>query len=384
MTTRTPSAPASSKGSAAQHPGQTLANGTELRIGDLSPAQLIELIREAQSPGSILNDTAAQAALMRMTKMEASQVITNYRQALGDACAYLDDKTTVEIYKNALDKNIWIINGQGKRQRTEIDQKAIDTDLLIGTIARANGLEATHHSPHVETVLPYNGARFTATLPPLVASPMWAIRKRISKRVELISYINSKTLQAPEYEALDSVIQSGKPIVIVGPQRVGKTTFANAVLAHAAKLFPDSRFGIAEDVPEIQCPAPDRYELLTSRHHGIKYQHLIKMALRYGADSFSLGELREEPSALFDAWSTGTWVTGVTTVHGKTLAEGVNRLRTMYRAEMNGTDLDPEILKDTVGAFVVLAHAPNGQRRITDVARIKNFTSGGFDFTNRF
>jgi len=355
----------------------------------LSRQDLERIAQHSIDSGSVLNDHARQMAVLRLSREEAHETIRAYQEALGPALTYLLDEETVEIYKNPLDEHVWIIDGKGKRCKTDIVLPPRDVGLLIGTIAAANGLEITHHHPEMETVIPYNGSRFTAVVPPLCASPLFAIRKRISKKVTLQNYINDGTLDAAQFTALDNVVRAGKPIIVVGGQRTGKTTFVNAGLAYVAQLFPDVRFGIVEDTPEIQCPGKDRYELLTSRLHSINYQHLIKFSLRLGADSFTLGELREEPSALFDAYSTGTWATGFCTVHGDSIPQGVNRIRSMYRKEM-GIDMDYDILADTIGAWVALTFVRETdkdgkvvkRRKVTQIARMVDATASGYTLTD--
>jgi Flp pilus assembly CpaF family ATPase len=147
------------------------------------------------------------------------------------------------------------------------------------------------------------------------------------------------------------------------------TTLANAILNTTYTIYPDTRFGILEDTPEIQCIAPNRYEMLTCDRLGFTFGRLIPMQMRYGAHSLTIGEIRAAALAYLEmAGTTGTQRTGVATTHGKDAQEGLARIEEILKKE--GDTVDRRAIKRAIGGIVVIKPVENSLPRITTVTSI--------------
>ncbi len=324
----------------------------------------------------IAEELESSSVLARHSSDDAKRIIASYRRALGAACAFLDDDVTVEFYRNPHDNHVWRITLDSGRELTPIVNSAVQAQTLIGVVAAAFDQQVTIREPSLQAILPYNGSRFSASIPPMTPGPTWVVRKRISRKVTLGDYISDGSLRPANAERLRRYVTEARNVLVIGPQRSGKTTFANAVLAEVATQFPSARFGIIEDTPELQCPANDRYEMLAIRQLGITFAHLLSLSLRYGAESLSLGELREEASALLETWTTGTSASGVCTIHGGTPAEGLARFEQLLLKEHY--PVNREAIRKAIGAIVCIAPLPQGGRRITHVTHITGTNQSGY------
>lgn len=65
---------------------------------------------------------------------------------------------------------------------------AANAEALMGTVADALHTTVSRQNPVLEGELPLDGSRFEALLPPVVAAPVFTLRKKASRVFSLADY----------------------------------------------------------------------------------------------------------------------------------------------------------------------------------------------------
>jgi type IV secretion system protein VirB11 len=100
------------------------------------------------------------------------------RTALGTSIArFLEDPGVVEVMLNP-DGRIWVDRLSEGLADTGERLSAADGERIVRLVAHHVGFEVHARSPRVSAELPETGERFEGLLPPVVAAPTFAIRKR--------------------------------------------------------------------------------------------------------------------------------------------------------------------------------------------------------------
>ena len=248
-----------------------------------------------------------------MTNPEVrNRQIEALRRALGfDILQSLEDPAIIEIMANP-DSSLWVDElGVGMRRIGEIDP--VRAMSIVSTVAAMLDTVVTPASPILECELPLDGSRFEALIPPVVACPAFALRKRAALIFTLSDYVDRSIMTAAQRAIIEDAIANRENILISGGTGTGKTTLANAVLDAVARISPDHRIVVIEDTRELQVGAQNVVFLRTSDN--IDMTRLLRATLRLRPDRIVVGEVRDGSAlALLKAWNTGHPV-GVGTVH---------------------------------------------------------------------
>jgi type IV secretion system protein TrbB len=199
---------------------------------------------------------------------------------------------------------------------------------ILDTIAGIHNLVITPQQPRLEAQLPYfdfmAGERLTGAIPPVVTSPCFTIRKRNKCVFTLEDYLYSQRMNSAQVAALRQLAQQRQNILVCGGPGSGKTTVANALIAEAMKIDTEQRWLILEDLPELQCHAPNSVTMLTSA--SISLRDLLHTAMRLRPDRILVGEVRgAEALELLKSWNTGC-PGGIATIHANDSVAAVQRL----------------------------------------------------------
>lgn len=292
-------------------------------------------------------------------------------------CAALADPSIVEVMLNA-DGQLWIdVLGEGM-QNTGEHLSATQAENLLRTIAAALDVVVNADHPLLEGVLPIDGSRFAGILPPVSASPVFAIRKRAGLIFTLDDYVRKDICNEAQAELLRAAIDARDNILVVGSTGSGKTTLANALLHEINVRHAEERVIIIEDTVELQCSAPNYVALRTS--DGIDMPQLLRTTLRLRPDRIVVGEVRgPEALTLLKAWNTGH-PGGIATVHANSAVAGLVRVEQLV-AEANVAP-QPQLIGESIDLLVSIVRAPSG-RRINEIVRVNGYDpQRGYDVSS--
>src|SRR5690606_28522095 len=111
------------------------------------------------------------------------------RSALGPAiAAWLDDDGVAEVMLNA-DGRLWVDRLDSGMAETGERLTAAQAERIIRLVAHHVGAEVHRAAPRVSAELPESGERFEGLLPPVVAAPVFSIRRPASLPLALADYV---------------------------------------------------------------------------------------------------------------------------------------------------------------------------------------------------
>ncbi len=266
---------------------------------------------------------------------------------------FLSDPNIHEIMLNPNGK-LWIdsmLNGQISMGHLS----SANAYAIINCIAGIHGLVISQNQPRIEAELPnfeiMRGERFTAAIPPIVAAPCFTIRKHSDKVFTLDDYVNSQRISQTQAKLLTQLIQARKNILICGGPGSGKTTMINALIHEAVQTDVTQRFIILEDLPELQCTAPNSVAMSTSAT--VTMRDLLQSAMRMRPDRILIGEVRgAEALDMLKAWNTGC-PGGLGTIHANNAEHAVQRIIDLVM-EAGLTNPPFTLIQHTVDAIVAM------------------------------
>jgi type IV secretion system protein VirB11 len=295
------------------------------------------------------------------------------RDALGPLILEaLADPSVVEIMLNPDGKLFEERVGAGMRQ---IGVMSVDdAQVVIGLVAHVLKSEVDKSRPIVSGELPLGGERFEGLLPPVVARPVFAIRKRAILVFELDDYVSNGIMTEDQARVIREAVSKRLNIIVSGGTGTGKTTLTNAIIAEIVRTAPGHRLLILEDTAEIQCTAENAVLLHTSDH--VDMQRLLKSCMRLRPDRIIVGEVRDGAAlTLLKAWNTGH-PGGAATVHANNAIAALTRLEQLT-SEASSQPMQA-VIGEAVGLIVSIERTPRG-RIVRDLVRVNGFQNGKFD-----
>jgi type IV secretion system protein VirB11 len=300
------------------------------------------------------------------------RLVRKLQEALGDElCVALDDANVVEIMLNPNGKLFIERLGHGIAAAGEMSPAA--AEMVIGTVAHALQSAVDTEQPIISGELPIGGHRFEGLLPPIVAKPAFAIRRRASHVIPLQDYVQSGIMTDYQVSTIRSAITARLNIIICGGTGSGKTTLANAIIDEIVRSAPDDRLVILEDTAEIQCSAANAALLRTT--DTIDMVRLLKSTMRLRPDRIVVGEVRDGAAlTLLKSWNTGH-PGGVATVHANTALSALRRLEQLT-AEASQQPMQ-EVIGEAVDLVISIERSSRG-RRVRDLIHVERFIDGQY------
>jgi pilus assembly protein CpaF len=276
-----------------------------------------------------------------------------------------------------------MVNGPARvyvERRGRIESTAVrfdDESALRNTIDRILaplGRRVDELSPMVDARLP-DGSRVNVVIPPLaVDGPALSIRRFSAARPGPGELVELGTLSARMHGLLERSVSSRRSILVSGGTGSGKTTLLNALSTFIA---PDERVVTIEDAAELRL-RQQHVVRLESRPPSVEgrgavtIRDLLRNALRMRPDRIVIGEVRgPEALDLLTALNTGH-AGALSTVHANSPEDALRRLETL--ALMAGVGLPHgairEQLRRGIDLVVHLERAPDGVRRVTEIAEV--------------
>ncbi len=285
----------------------------------------------------------------------------------------LEDPETLEI----------MLNPDGKLWREKFGQPMFcmgtvpvqRSKTIIQTIAGFHKKIIDSNSPFLECELPIDGSRFAGQLPPLVAGPTFAIRKKASRIFLLDEYVDKGVMTRVQADFICRAIAAHKNILVIGGTGSGKTTLLNAIIAEIVRQFPDERICIIEDTGELQCAALNFVQYHTTIN--VTMTDILRLILRMRPDRIFVGETRgPEALDMLDARNTGH-EGGAASLHANNTLSALTRLRSLIsRNPFAPREIEP-VIGEAVNVIVQISKTSEG-RRIKEIREIQGYENGEY------
>lgn len=283
-----------------------------------------------------------------------------------DVRQWLYDPSVIEIMLNP-DGFLWV-ERLGQRMEKSRRMDAWQSESLIKTVASVMNKQVTDQSPLLECELPIDGSRFSAVMPPVVAAPMFTIRKKAIAVFSLQDYVDQGIMSQSQREIIEEAVRTRQNIVIVGGTGSGKTTLTNAVVRCIADACPDDRLLIMEDTRELQCEAENVAVMQSTPYTNMMV--LTKTFMRHRPDRILVGEVRDGAALdMLNCWNTGH-PGGVTTLHANDAMAGLLRLERLVLQATQG-NVRPMIAESV--NLIVFIEKHDGSRRIKEIVRVLGY-----------
>ena len=208
-------------------------------------------------------------------------------------------------------------------------------------------------------------------MPPIVAAPVFAIRKPAVAVFTLEDYVRAGIMPDVALVALRDAITSRANILVAGGTSTGKTTLTNALLAEVAKS--SDRVVLIEDTRELQCLTPNLVALRTK--DGVaSLSDLVRSSLRLRPDRIPIGEVRgAEALDLLKAWGTGH-PGGIGTIHAGSAVGALRRLEQLIQEAV--VTVPRVMIAETIDLIAVLS-GRGSARRLSELARVESLDTTG-------
>jgi P-type conjugative transfer ATPase TrbB len=248
-------------------------------------------------------------------------------------------------------------------------------DAAMRTIAAYHDASLTRDNPSIECELPLDGSRFAGQIAPIVAAPVFAVRKRASRVFTLGQYVEAGIMTPEQKQFLCDAIRDHRNILAIGGTGGGKTTLLNALIRELTDQYPNERIVIIEDTAEIQCAAVNYVQYHTSPDRTM--MQLVRMTMRMRPDRILVGEVRgPEALNLLMAWNTGH-EGGIASLHANNAEAALNRLSTLVAMHPNApSGMIESLIGEAVDVIVHIARTDKGRvvreiLQVTDYDRAK-------------
>ena len=296
------------------------------------------------------------------------------RTALGaDVAAWLEDPAVIEVMLNP-DGRLWVDRLSEGLTETGVELSTADGERIVRLVAHHVGAEVHAGSPRVSAELPGTGERFEGLLPPVVAAPVFAIRKPAVAVFTLDEYAAAGIMSPAEAAALRDGVAARANILVAGGTGSGKTTLVNALLAEVAKTT--DRIVLIEDTRELQCAAPNLVAMRT-KDGVVTLSDLVRSSLRLRPDRIPIGEVRgAEALDLLKAWGTGH-PGGIGTIHAGTALGALRRMEQLIQEAV--VTVPRALLAETIDLIAVLVRDGHG-RRLAELARVEGIDAETGDY----
>lgn len=289
-----------------------------------------------------------------------------------EASAALADPNTIEVLLNP-DGELWA-ERHGVGMERIGSMSAPNALSLLGTVAASLDTAITRQNPIVEGELPLDGSRFEGLIPPVVAAPVFAVRKLASAVYTLADYVAAGSMAQWQADCIEDAVLARRNVMVAGGTGTGKTTLVNALLGVVAERRPCERLAIIEDTAEIQCAALNAVAMRTSE--GVDMTRLLRATMRLRPDRIIVGEVRgAEALTLLKAWNTGH-PGGVGTVHANGAQAALTRLEHLV-AEAGVARGVEALIGESVDLVVGIQRAGTG-RRVSELLAVEGHARGAY------
>lgn len=297
------------------------------------------------------------------------------RLAMTPIIPFLDDRDVIEIALNA-DGSIWVERIGSAMARSTARMSTADAYRMLQLVANTMNTEISAAKPSLAALIPGWETRLQAMIPPIVAAPVFTIRKPPTRIFTLDDYVTREIISPGQAALIRQAVRSRANILVGGSTGSGKTTLSNAILHEIAAATHD-RLYIVEDMRELQCSAPNKLQLFVQEPvYG--WHRAIMDALRSRPDRIIVGEVRGGVAALelIKAWNTGH-PGGIATIHANDTRAMLERVCQLVEEAIPAAPR--RFIAETINVCIHIAldrRHPAG-RRLTGIDRVNGLSSDG-------
>lgn len=282
---------------------------------------------------------------------------------------YLDDRRVLEIMLN-MDGRVWVDRAGEGMVLTDTVMTPDDAEIFLRCVAAESNTTVTRSKPSIAGTLPLWGARVQGLIPPVVKSPIFALRKPAALVFSLGDYVDKGVITEAQKAALTRAVIDRRNILVGGGTGTGKTTFCNALLRVMAEETRE-RLHIVEDNAELQCLAPNHNIVRTTRG---EYDTLAAVydAMRLRPDRIIVGELRDGTAhVLLKAWRTGH--PGVATIHADSTSGMLDRIADLSEEHIHPANRSSIASTVNVCVHLTLDLTAKAGRRLSGIDRVVGY-----------
>jgi type IV secretion system protein VirB11 len=299
------------------------------------------------------------------------------RHQLGpDIGQWLFDPTVTDIILNA-DGKLWV-NRLGEPSFCAGTMEAGRAEALIALIAGTLDTVVTRERPLVQGVLALDGSRFQGLVPPVVAAPAFAIRRKASAVFTLAQYVARGQMRPAQQARIEHAVRARENIVVTGGTGSGKTTLLNGVIKAIADLTPEHRILVCEDTAELQVGVANTTVMQTT--DTVSMTQLIRTALRLFPDRILVGEVRgPEALDMIDAWNTGH-PGGMCSIHSNIAhpQSALMRLEGLLSRSRDCPANPQRLIGEAVDLVICIERTPDHGRRIAQIVSVQGWNGHAY------
>jgi type IV secretion system protein VirB11 len=314
---------------------------------------------------------SALAALQDVRGRETAQRrVGHINRLLGDLVGgLLAEPDVTDIILNP-DGRLWVTRLESGSDCVGT-MTASQAESLIAAIASTLHIVATRDSPVVEGELLIDGSRFEGVIPPVVAAPAFAIRRKASAVFPFARYVERGQMTGRQRDLIEAAIVRRDNILAVGGTGAGKSTLVNAIIEGIVRLSPQHRIVGIEDTVELQCAAENALFMRATTK--VTIRDLLRVAMRMFPTRIIIGEVRgPEALDMLMAWTTGHGG-GACTVHSdvSTPRGALTRLETMISLATQSPM--QRLIGEAIGLIVCMERTESGHRRVNQIVSVDGF-----------
>lgn len=289
--------------------------------------------------------------------------------------------------RSTLGEDVWaLINGEGisdvalnedgalwvKRNGAYADSGLNLTPEQAGQVVRmvANSYEIdSEKEQSFSCQFPLFHGRFQGALPPVVARPVFVLRKYTVVNIPLEKFVERQVITALDLTHIHRGIEERKSFLVAGATGSGKTTVLCSLLNKVWEI-QKHRMIVIEDTPEIVHLAPRANITYRRTSPGITQKALLKSAMREDPDRIILGEVRDQAAYVFLMSMNTGHPGGMATIHANGAVNALSRF-----GDLTLQDKDVETIpKTAIGQyidFVMYFEQIGGKRRLKEFIEVK-------------
>ncbi len=278
----------------------------------------------------------------------------------------LDEPGTTDVMVNP--ESVYAAEAGRGTYDTGLRVDANRLESMIASLAGLHGLVVDRDQPILEADLPFHGVRVQAVLPPVVTSPVLALRKPAAATPTLDELVASGAVPEEVAPRLRAAVLDRETMLIAGGVGSGKTTLLSALLGELLRERPEERVVVCEEgCRELVVPGANTVRLLASEEAGVSLARLLRCALRMNPDRIVVGEARgAEALDFLRACNTGHRG-AMMTLHANSAEDALHRLDDLVQEAGVPSQMG------RIGAavdLVVYMERDGGRRRVVEVVGV--------------